>query len=441
MDSMQPGGHPPSEFTAEALGLLDFIDSAPSPYHACASAAAMLEGAGFTRVEEADPWPAGGRHLVVRGGTLIAWALPEGAVPGSAMRIVGAHTDSPNLRIRPRPELDRAGYRQLAVDPYGGLLMNSWLDRDLGISGRVAVRAGDEVELRLLRIDRPVLRIPQLAPHLDRQVSSDGLRLNPQTQLVPIMGLAGEGLPGFQDLLADHLGVESASIATWDLMAHDLAGGRLAGASDEFVSAPRLDNLGSSYAACRALAQVGAGSGSLSLPAVVCLFDHEEVGSTSSTGADGEFLPATLERICLAWGWNREGFLRSMSQSTLVSADMTHAVNPNYLDHYEPGHLVHLNQGPAIKVNAGQRYATDASGAARFSACCQAAGVPVQTFLARSDRPCGSTIGPALSARLGVATVDVGFSQLAMHSARELCGSQDVLWMVRALAQFLTSPR
>jgi aspartyl aminopeptidase len=427
--------------TSEALGLIDFIDSAPSPYHACATAASMLEEAGFSRLEEGDHWPPGGDHLIVRGGTLIAWSVPDAVVAGAGLRMVGAHTDSPNLRIRPHPERDQAGYRQIAVDVYGGALVNSWLDRDLGISGRVAVRAGSAAELRLLRIDRPLLRIAQLAPHLDRGLKEAGLRLNPQTQLVPILGLEVANGPGFRDLLAAELEVDPNSIESWDLMTHDLTPGRLAGQSDEFLSSPRLDNLGSSYSAIRALAEVANSKERQEDIAVVCLFDHEEVGSSTSSGAAGGLLPATLERVCISLGWTREEFLRSMATSTLISADMAHAVNPNYLDHYEPGHLLHLNQGPAIKVNANQRYATDAIGSAQFSICCQDAGVPVQHFVGRGDAPCGSTIGPLLAARLGVATIDVGFPQLAMHSARELCGAEDVFWMTRALTAYLTVPR
>jgi aspartyl aminopeptidase len=427
--------------TAEALGLIGFINSSPSPYHACSAASSMLEQAGFSRVAEADHWPAGGNHLIVRGGTLLAWSVPDQIAAGAGMRIVGAHTDSPNLRIRPQPERDRSGYRQLSVDVYGGALVNSWLDRDLGISGRVAVRSSFGPVTRLLRIDRPLLRLAQLAPHLDGKLKSDGLRLNPQTQLIPILGLVADDGPHFRDLLAAELEVELDSIQSWDLMTHDLAPGRLAGQSDEFLSSPRLDNLGSSYCATRALCEFVQSAAQHEDTAVICLFDHEEVGSTSSTGAAGGMLPATLERICLCLGWTREDFLRSMSQTTLVSADMAHAVNPNYLEHYEPGHLLHLNQGPAIKVNVNQRYATDAIGSAIFANCCEAAEVPVQHFIGRGDAPCGSTIGPMLSARLGVTTVDVGFPQLAMHSARELCGAVDVCLMTRALTAFLGAQR
>ncbi|MDA8332294.1 MAG: M18 family aminopeptidase [Candidatus Dormibacteraeota bacterium] len=425
----------------EARGLLSFIDASPSPYHACATAADMLGRAGFGMVEAGETWPEGGSQFLVRGGTLIAWAVPPEVEPGVGFRLVGAHTDSPNLRVRPNPEREQQGYRQLAIDVYGGALVNSWLDRDLGLSGRVALRPADgttEPEVRLLRIDRSLLRVAQLAPHLDRQVRTEGLRLNPQTQVVPILGLAGQDQRGFRELLADELKVSAADILSWDLMLHDLQPGAFAGQAEEFLSTTRLDNLGSSYAVTRAMVRSAEGSTARPRISVICLFDHEEVGSTSANGAAGGLLPNVLERISLGLGWGRGDFLRAMSSSTLISADMAHAVNPNYQEYYEPGHLLHLNAGPAIKINAAQRYATDAIGEALFASVCAAASVPVQRYLGRADVPCGSTIGPLLAARLGVSTVDVGFSQLAMHSARELCGAADVGHMVNALTAFLT---
>jgi len=427
--------------TDEAQGLLSFIDASPSPYHACHTAAEMLRGAGFGMVGAGSAWPAGGKQFLVRGGTLIAWSVPSGVERGAGFRLLGAHTDSPNLRVRPNPERQQQGYQQLAVDVYGGALVNSWLDRDLGLSGRVVVRSSagmTDPEVRLLRIDRPLVRVAQLAPHLDRQVRTEGLRLNPQTQVVPILGLIGPDQPSFREILSRELTVSAAEILSWDLMLHDLQPGTFAGASDEFLSTARLDNLGSSYTATRAMVQLADGEAAAPHICVICLFDHEEVGSTSANGAAGGLLPNILERIAIGLGWGRDDFLRAMASTTLVSADMAHAVHPNYQEYYEPDHLLHLNAGPAIKINSNQRYATDAIGEGLFAALCEAAGVPVQRYLGRADVPCGSTIGPLLAARLGVSTVDVGFSQLAMHSARELCGAADVDHMVKALTAFLT---
>ncbi|MHB8325793.1 MAG: M18 family aminopeptidase, partial [Candidatus Dormibacteria bacterium] len=360
---------------------------------------------------------------------------PAAAPPETGMRLVGAHTDSPNLRLRPDPANVSLGYRQLTVEVYGGALTNSWLDRDLGVSGRVVVAQGSGREIRLVRIDRPLLRIPQLAPHLDHTGLENGVKLNPQTQLIPIWGLESSDSLSLAELLGTALDVPADQILSWDLMAHDLLPGTLSGASGEFISAARLDNLGSAYAATRALVQhreaPGAGH-----TAVICLFDHEEVGSQSSSGAGGALLASVLERVVAARGGGRTEFLRALAGSQGVSADMAHAVHPNYPERYEPGHMLHLNGGPAIKINANQRYATDAIGAADFAAACELAGVPVQRYVSRGDVPCGSTIGPIVAARLGVDTVDVGMAQLAMHSARELAGAEDPALMVRALTTF-----
>ncbi|HVC23120.1 MAG TPA: M18 family aminopeptidase [Candidatus Dormibacteraeota bacterium] len=424
---------------AEAEGLLRFVDSSPTPYHACLEAAHLLESAGFTGVKESDSWPAGGLHYLIRGGTLIAWAAPESSSAVSKFHIVGAHTDSPNLRIRPQPEASNLGYRQLRVEVYGAPLLNSWLDRDLGVAGRVALASDGKVETRLIRVDRPLLRIPQLAPHLDPKYKTDGLLINPQTQLLPIWGLEATDGESFKGFLAGQLGVEADRVESWDLMTYDLAPSVLAGMRGEFVSAPRLDNLGSTYAATRALSAQADADWPGDQISVVCLFDHEEVGSVSSSGAAGALLPQVLERIVSAGGGGREEYLRTLAGSLCVSADMAHAVNPNYPDRSEPGHLVHLNRGPAIKVNARQRYATSASGAAAFIAACRASDTPYQFHTARGDVPGGSTIGPLSAAWLAMETVDVGIATLAMHSIRELCGTEDPGHLVRALSSFLTS--
>ncbi|MHB8394408.1 MAG: M18 family aminopeptidase [Candidatus Dormibacteria bacterium] len=422
--------------TVEASGLIDFVDASPSPYHAVAAARARLIGAGFSEVAESASWPAGGSHLVVRGGTVIAWHVPEGVSAGAGMRLIGAHTDSPNLRVRPRPERSHLGYRQLGIDVYGGALTNSWLDRDLGVSGRVVVQCAGRSEVRLLRVDLPWLRVAQLAPHLDGH-RADGLQINPQTQLVPILGLESTGEYTFTSLVAGELGLDPGEITSWDLMAHDLTPGSLSGAGNEFISSARLDNLGSCYSATRAMVEHVKGGSREDGIAVICLFDHEEVGSATSSGAAGALLPSVLERVVISLGGGREDFLRALAGSTLVSADMAHAVHPNYEEYYEPEHLLYVNRGPAIKRNSGQRYATDALGEAAFIGACERAQVPFQIYVNRADKPCGSTIGPMLSARLGVSTVDVGMGQLAMHSARELCGAEDVSHMVTALASFL----
>jgi aspartyl aminopeptidase len=418
--------------------MLDFIDASPSPFHACATAATRLRRAGFHEVAEVDAWPGGaGRFFARRGGSLVAWAVGEHHEATAGFRIVGAHTDSPNLRVKPHADAGTAGCRQLAVEVYGGALLNSWLDRDLGLSGRVVVRGPSGPEERLLLVDRPLLRVPQLAIHLDRDVSTKGLLLNPQQHLSPIWGLGDPTSGGFTRFVAGELGVDPGDVYAWDLMAHDVQPSALVGADQELVSAPRLDNLCSSWAGVEALV---AAAGEVEAPRqvpVLVLFDHEEIGSTSDRGADSTLLPALVERIVLGLGGGREELHRALAASMCCSADNAHATHPNYADRHEPGHHIRLDGGPVLKVNSNLRYATDAVTAAAFLAACEQADVPHQRYAHRSDLPCGSTIGPITASRLGIPTFDVGVAQLAMHSARELCGAQDPARYTAAMAAFL----
>jgi len=423
----------------DARRMLTFIDAAPSPFHACAAAADRLEAAGFRPLSETEPWPAGpGRHYVRRGGSLVAWATGEGHGPASGFRIIGAHTDSPNLRIKPHPDTGRVGCRQLAVEVYGGALLNSWLDRDLGLSGRAMVRGTEGPEERLVRVDRPLCRVPQLAIHLDRDISAKGLLLNAQQHLSPIWGIGEVEEGGFARFVGASLDVEADDILAWDLMLHDLTPSTFAGAHDELVSAPRLDNLCSSWAGLEALVEVtGDGAPALDHIPTLVLFDHEEIGSTSDRGAASTLLPAITERIVLGLGGGREDHLRALAASICCSADMAHATHPNYADRHEPGHQIALNGGPVLKVNSNVRYASDAASSAPFVTACEQAGVPLQRYAHRSDLPCGSTIGPITAAAMGITTFDIGAPQLAMHSARELCGAEDPPRYAAAMAAFL----
>jgi aspartyl aminopeptidase len=421
-----------------ARRLLAFCDASPSPFHACSTAAAMLSEVGFTRLAEDASWPGGpGRWFVVRGGTLVAWAASDRHKPHDGFRIVGAHTDSPNLRIKPQPDVTRANALQLAIEVYGGALLASWLDRDLGLSGRVAIRReGSGVYVKLVRVDRPICCIPQLAIHLNRDVNHKGLLLDPQEDLTPIWGLGAADQGGFRGFVASELGVAPKDVLGWDLMLHDLTPASLVGRDHEMIGSSRIDNLASCWAAVEALVDIAPRLDGGPVP-VVCLFDHEEIGSVSDRGAGSSVLEVILERTVLARGGDREALHRAMARSACLSADMAHATHPNHVNRHDPQHLIHLNGGPVLKVNANVRYATDAPGSALVELAAEEAGVPLQRFAVRNDIPCGTTIGPITSARLGVTTVDVGMAQLAMHAAREHAGSHDPGWYRGLLGAFL----
>jgi aspartyl aminopeptidase len=414
--------------SSSAQGLCEFIDASPSPFHVCVTVAQRLSAAGFTELSERDEWPGEGRFFIVRAGSLVAWRSEPADGP---FRIVGAHTDSPNLRVKQHPDRFVSGWQVVALAPYGGAWLNSWLDRDLGISGRLSVRVGDSIDHRLVRIDEPILRVPQLAIHLadDRKSVS----LDPQRHVNAVWGV-GSGTRSFLGYIAGHAGVDPADILGADLMTHDLTASRLAGANLELVSAPRLDNQATCYAGLEAFLAAVPGE---HMPVLV-LFDHEEVGSQSDHGAQSELLQTVLERITLAAGGGREDFLRRLPGSMVASGDMAHATHPNYPERHEPGHLIEVNGGPVLKVQPNLRYATDGRTAAAFALACAQAGVPLQRYEHRADLPCGSTIGPMTSARTGIPTVDVGAAQLAMHSAREVMGAADVPAYSAALAAFLS---
>jgi len=415
-----------------AQDLADFITDAPTPYHAVAEAVRRLDAAGFveqpeTGVHSDEP---GGRYLV-RDGTILAWFVPEGAPPGTPMRIFAAHTDSPTLKVKPRPDVGAGGWRQVAVEIYGGALWNSWLDRDLGLAGRLALYDGSTV---LVDVHRPLLRVPQLAIHLDRNVNSNGLHLDAQQQMLPIWGLGAHSAGDLIEFLGSEVDIDPDDVAAHDLVVHDLTPPARLGEEEEFLAAPRLDNLTSVHAGLGAL--LAAADDATGVIPVFVGFDHEEVGSGSATGAAGPLLETVLTR--LAGGFDARG--AAFAASRCLSVDVTHAAHPNYLGHHDPGHRTLPNSGPALKVNANQRYATDAPGAAAWHRACRDAGVPSQVFVGKNTVPCGSTVGPILATRLGIRTIDVGIPVLSMHSARELCGVRDPAHLAAAATAFLTDP-
>jgi aspartyl aminopeptidase len=412
---------------ASAADLCTFVDRSPTPFHVCATVAAELEAAGYVRVREQDAWPtAPGRHFVVRGGSLVAWSTAEGGAPETGFRVVGGHTDSPNLRLKQHHDIAPEGLGVVALEPYGGAWLNSWLDRDLGIAGRLTLRDGTTT---LVHLDEPVLRVPQLAIHLSAE--RKGVEVDPQRHLNAIWSTG----PGeFLAYVAEQAGVGRADVLGFELMTHDTAPSRLTGAHGELVSAPRLDNQGTCFAGLRALLAAEPVPG---VRPVLALFDHEEVGSTSERGAQSDLLATVLERIVAAAGGSRDDYHRAIAASVCASGDMAHATHPNHAERHEPLHHITMGGGPVLKVNVNLRYATDAPGAAIFAVACEQAGVPLQRYEHRADLPCGSTIGPLSAARTGMLTVDVGAPQLAMHSAREVMAAADVDLYARALSAFL----
>ncbi|MFI1681689.1 MULTISPECIES: M18 family aminopeptidase [unclassified Streptomyces] len=415
--------------------LMTFLAASPTPYHAVASAAERLEKAGFRQVEETDSWDGttGGKY-VLRGGAIVAWYVPEGAPAHTPFRIVGAHTDSPNLRVKPQPDAGAHGWRQVAVEIYGGPLLNSWLDRDLGLAGRLSLRDGTT---RLVDIDRPLLRVPQLAIHMDRSVHTDGLKLDKQKHMQPIWGLGHDVHEG--DLirfLEDETGLDEGDVTGWDLMTYAIEAPAFLGRDRELVAGPRMDNLLSVHSATAALTAVAAQENLPYIP-VLAAFDHEENGSQSDTGADGPLLGSVLERSVFARGGSYEDKARAFAGTVCLSSDTGHAVHPNYAERHDPTHHPRANGGPILKVNVNNRYATDGSGRAVFAAACDKAGVPFQSFVSNNAMPCGTTIGPITAARHGIKTVDIGVAILSMHSVRELCGADDPHMLANALVAFL----
>ncbi|ROR65314.1 M18 family aminopeptidase [Agrococcus jenensis] len=419
---------------AHADDLASFVDASPSSYHAAAEVARRLQDAGFAALDEADAWPeAAGRYLVVRDGAVIAWIVPASASATTPVRVFGAHSDSPGFKLKPQPSTGRLGWLQAGVEVYGGPLLNSWLDRELRLAGRLVLDDGSHV----LADSGPLLRLPQLAIHLDRG-ANDGLTLDKQAHTQPVWGL---GSPESADLLAEvaaSSGVDAARIRGFDLVTADSARGAVFGKDDAFFAAGRLDDLASVHAGTVALATAADGFDAAHIP-VLAVFDHEEIGSATRSGAAGPFLEDVLERIGLALGASREERMRALAASWCVSSDVGHSVHPNYAEKHDPRVRPVLGSGPILKINANQRYATDGAGAAAWQAWCDEAGVTSQPFVSNNAVPCGSTIGPITATRLGIRTVDVGIPILSMHSARELAGVSDLHDLAKVAGTFFTA--
>ena len=428
-----------ADLSVERAGedLRAFVDASPSPFHAVAEIVRRLAEGGFSELSERDRWelaPGDARYVVRDGGSVVAFRIGSEPVAQAGLRLVGAHTDSPTFKVRPRWDVRRSGYRLVGVEPYGGLLAHTWLDRELTVAGRLAVRGADGgVDTHRVVLPGAPLRLPSLAIHLDRGVR-DGLVLDPQRHLVPVWGADLGTEPGLLEALADVAGVAAADVLGHDLVVADTQPSAATGADGTWVAAPRLDDQGCCHSGTLALLAARPGART----AVLVANDHEEVGSGSAEGARGSFLGDVLARLVAATGdADPQSLHRAVAGSRLVSADMAHALHPNHAERHEPSHTPALGGGPVLKLNANQSYATDAGTGGWFAARCADAGVPLQHFVTRADLPCGSTIGPLTATRLGLPTVDVGAPMLAMHSCRELASAADVPLMVASLTACL----
>ena len=424
-------------------GLIDFIKNSPTPFHAVEIMAQVLERDGFTRLDEAEQWSINngqqeGRYYVIRNdSSIIAFQLNQ-PLPDNGMRMVGAHTDSPCLKVKPNPEIINNKYLQLGVEVYGGALLNPWFDRDLSLAGRVSyLDESGAIGNQLINLVKPVATIPSLAIHLDKEANENRsinkqLHLPPVLMKMPEIDAEGAGKADFKDILLKIMNAEieageAVRILDYELSFYDVQPPAVIGLHDDFIARARLDNLLSCYTGLMAMLNDDRMQNTL----LVCT-DHEEVGSMSAAGAQGSFLKSVLQRLCES----DENMSRMIANSVMISADNAHGIHPNYADKHDENHGPILNDGPVLKVNANQRYASNSQTGALFRHLCELADVPVQSFVVRSDMACGSTIGPITASGLGVKTVDVGVPTFAMHSIRELAGRWDAYYLYRVLKQF-----
>lgn len=427
-----------------AQQLCAFIKQSPTPFHAVRTMAASLEGAGFVHLADNVTWQlqAGGRYYFTRNdSSLVALQLGSASLPEHGIRMVGTHTDSPCLKIKPIPEIQKHGYLQLGVEVYGGALLNPWFDRDLSLAGRVSyLNSHKQLCSSLIDFAAPVAFIPSLAIHLDREVNQKR-SINQQTDLPPLlMQLNDKSTADFRALLARQLlkenpALDVASVLDYELCLYDCNPPALVGLQEDFIAGARLDNLLSCFSAVQSLL----GSKGEGNRLLVCT-DHEEVGSASAAGAGGPFLESVLLRLTEALQQaSAQAHQRMLTNSMLISVDNAHGIHPNFADKHDGKHGPLMNAGPVIKFNANQRYATNSNTAARFRNWCADIKVPCQSFVVRSDMGCGSTIGPVIATELGVSTLDIGVPTLGMHSIRELAGSQDLEYLVKVLTHFFST--
>lgn len=424
----------PTELSAHAepsntaQDLLEFLRTSPTPFHATENLRQLFVNSGFTELAEGEHWQCqtGQAYVVTRNdSSIIAFRLGEEIENG--IQMVGAHTDSPCLKLKPNPESTNLGYTQLGIEVYGGVLLQPWFDRDLSIAGRVSgIDKKGELFNKLIDFKHAIATIPNLAIHLNREANTNNT-VNPQTHLPLIIGQ--ENNVDFKQRLLELCGDQAERILDFELSCYDTQPPAFVGLHQEFISSARLDNLLSSFISARALIESTPGKNALFVST-----DHEEVGSTSACGAAGPFLRSVMERLTAG----KCELSRVIDKSFLISCDNAHGIHPNYSDKHDKQHGPILNAGPAIKINANQRYASNSVSSARFQHLCDKNQVPVQHFAMRADMACGSTIGPITAGELGIETLDIGVPQWAMHSIRETAGTKDVDYLLTALTAFLS---
>ncbi|WP_102398942.1 M18 family aminopeptidase [Haloimpatiens massiliensis] len=423
-----------------AQNLIDFIYESPTAFHAVETVKKELNANGFTEIKESEKWnlEKGGKYYVTKNDSaLTAFVVGNGEIEEDGFKLIGAHTDSPTFRIKPSAEMvSEDTYVKLNTEVYGGPILNTWLDRPLSVAGRVALKSKNPLcpEIRLVNIKKPILIIPNLAIHMNREVNK-GIELNKQKDTLPLLALVNENLEKGNYLLstvAKELDVKSEDIIDFDLFLYEFEKGSIIGLNDEFISCGRLDDLAMVHAGIKALINSKVTKGT---NVMVC-FDNEEVGSATKQGANSQMLANVLERIALSMGKGREDFFRALSKSFIISGDLAHAVHPNVGEKHDPTSRPVINKGPVIKVNANQSYTTDSDSSAVYEMVCKNAGVPYQKFVNRSDSRGGSTIGPISSTHLDIRSVDMGTPVLAMHSVREFGGVQDHTYVLKSFEEF-----
>lgn len=420
--------------------LIDFIYESPTAFHAVSAVKSMLKQEGFTEVLDSEKWnlKKGGKYFTTQNDSaLIAFVVGQGDLESNGFKLIGAHTDSPSFRIKPFPEMTSENtYVRLNTEVYGGPILNTWMDRPLSIAGRVTLRGNNPLfpETRLLNINKPILIIPNIAIHMNREVNQ-GVELNKQKDTLPLLSLVNESLEKDKYLIntiASELAVDVSDILDFDLFLYEYEKGSVIGLNEEFISSPRLDDLAMVHAGIKALINTKV---NMATNVMVC-FDNEEVGSSTKQGADSNLLSNILERIVLSFNKGREDFFRALSNSFMISADLAHAVHPNAGEKHDPVNRPVINKGPVIKISANQSYTSDSNSIAVYEQICNNAGVPVQKFVNRSDLRGGSTIGPISSTHLHIRSVDIGTPILAMHSIRELGGIEDQKYITKSFEEF-----